>query len=113
MLSLDKKSCVDPATSLGPNCALGEFTASKVCDMCYPGFKFDVDGACAALEMTGCALEDVSTNKCMMCMSGYYMNKELECTEIKTDDDDDDISVGIMSNLAILALLTLLINKLF
>jgi hypothetical protein len=110
ILALDKKSCIDQDSSLGPNCYMGEFTSTQVCDVCYPGYQFDSEGACVALDMDGCIFQDSSNKRCVLCMTGYYMNKELKCIKIIEKDNG---SAGSLSNFAMLSFLILIVNKLF
>lgn len=86
ILALSKKRCLtETEAGIQPyqNCIDNRLTVRPQCNVCKPGHKL-VNGACVACKKnttaSGCMYCDGDEDQsCIICTSGYYMNKENKC----------------------------------
>ena len=88
VLSANKKNCVDSIQTekiKDLNCGTNAIVTNPVCNMCGPGFRFasETDRTCVSCGEnlgSGCLICDITQpEKCLICISGYYMTNEAKC----------------------------------
>lgn len=79
-LSKDQKSCID-VTLFDSNCENVSEAKALVCSQCNPDYYFK-NNVCTVFEgnIQGCFSRDLNNqNLCLVCNTGYYMNKSFSC----------------------------------
>lgn len=107
-------------TALEPLCLDLQYNSKAACSACSAGYYFD-SGRCVTCTVNkisdGCMYCDPSDNtKCLVCISGYYMNPLGACIASQAglqDEDFDDIdgSVGFGNVLSVLVMLILALSR--
>ena len=79
ILSADQTKCEIIGDLGGANCLQARFMSSPVCDECYFGFTRTKEGVCQKITLASCYLMDTNNEKCELCATGSYMDKDGVC----------------------------------